>query len=84
VQVVWSELESGLISWVRTDHVMLPVEKHKSIVEGRSPFRERWVGWPGLLWKRKLWDSLQSVMVFDYVLCIQIWGSSMLPELPHC
>jgi hypothetical protein len=36
--VAWSELESGLISLARTDHVMLPVEKHRSMVEGWSPW----------------------------------------------
>jgi hypothetical protein len=42
--MAWSELESGLISCARIDCVMLPAEKHKSMIDGLSPLRGKCIG----------------------------------------
>jgi hypothetical protein len=54
VQMAWCELESRLISCARIDCMMLPAEMHRSIMDGQSPLRAKYIGWPGLLWRKKL------------------------------
>jgi hypothetical protein len=80
--MAWSKLESRLISCTRIDYVTLPAEKNRTMVDGLSPLRGKCIGSPGLLWRKKLCDSIQSAMVFACVLRLWICTSSMLLVLP--
>jgi hypothetical protein len=83
VHIAWSEVESGLISCIRTFSVMLPAVKQRSMTDGCVLFLGKWVGYPGLLCREKWWLSIQSAMVCDWSRCLRIWSSSNAVVLPH-
>ena len=61
---LWSEVVSWSIASVRTSCVVLPLERHRSMVEGCPPFRGWWVGVAILLWRWKLFSVSQLAMVW--------------------
>jgi hypothetical protein len=61
---LWSEVVSWSTASDRTDCVVEPRERHKSIVEGRPPFLGWCVGIDGSFWRWKLLSSSQSAMVW--------------------
>jgi hypothetical protein len=55
---VWSDVESGLISYARMSLLICPAEKQRSITDRDMPFQGKCVSVPGLFCRQKLCDSI--------------------------
>ena len=64
VRELWSEVVLWSIVRVRTSCVVLPLERHRLMVEGCPPFRGWWVGVAILLWRWKLFAMSQLAMIW--------------------
>jgi hypothetical protein len=63
VHITWSDAESGLILYARMSLVICLAEKQRSITDGDMPFWGKCVSVLGLLCRKKLYDSIQSMIV---------------------
>ena len=61
---LWSEVVSWSTASVRTDCVVDPREKHKSMVEGCPPLLGWCVGIAGSFWRQKLLSSSQLAIAW--------------------
>jgi len=64
VRELWSEVVSWSITRAMTSCIVLPLERHRSMVEGCPPFRVWWVGVAIMLRRCKLFSVSQLAMVW--------------------